>query len=158
VTDPSRSGPAVRYPPPLLFVLGIVVGWLLDGTLPLPLASPGTRWARLVGWLLVALGAGLAAWALTTFRRARTTFIPNRPASMLVTHGPYRLSRNPMYLALCLLCAGAAFLVNTAWILLLLPVVIAVLQRTVIRPEERYLDTTFVSAYDRYRRSVRRWL
>lgn len=158
MADPSRSSPSVHYPPPLLFVLGIAAGWLLDRAWPLPLTQPAARWLALAGWLLVVLGTGFAAWALGTFLRARTTFIPNRPASTLVTHGPYRLSRNPMYLGLSLLYVGAALLVNTVWILLLLPVLIAILHVTVIRPEEHYLEIAFGHVYDQYRRRVRRWL
>jgi protein-S-isoprenylcysteine O-methyltransferase Ste14 len=161
MTNKPPSGPNVRYPPPFLFVLGIVAGWLLCRVFPLPLTGPAARLAgalALVGWLLVALGAGLSVWALATFGGARTAISPNRPASNLVTRGPYRLSRNPMYLGLSLLYLGVTLLVNSLWILLLLPVVIAILHLTVIRREERYLGATFGTAYDEYRRRVRRWL
>jgi protein-S-isoprenylcysteine O-methyltransferase Ste14 len=84
--------------------------------------------------------------------------IPNRPASTLVTHGPFRLSRNPMYLGLSLVYLGVTLLVNSVWPLLLLPLVIAILQPTVIRLEERYLGARFGTAYDEYCRRVRRWL
>jgi protein-S-isoprenylcysteine O-methyltransferase Ste14 len=100
----------------------------------------------------------LAVWALATFRAAGTAISPNRPASTLVTHGPFRLSRNPMYLALSLLYLGVMLLVNSVWTLLLLPFVIAVLHLTVIRHEERYLAATFGIGYDAYRRRVRRSL
>jgi protein-S-isoprenylcysteine O-methyltransferase Ste14 len=159
MTNKPPSGPNVRYPPPFVFVLGIVAGWLLYRVFPLPLTGPAARSAgTLVGWLLVALGAGLSVWALATFRGARTAISPNRPASNLVTLGPYRLSRNPMYLGLSLLYLGVTLLVNSLWILLLLPVVIAILHLTVIRREERYLAATFGITYDEYRRQVRRWL
>jgi protein-S-isoprenylcysteine O-methyltransferase Ste14 len=159
MTSPPPSGPDVRYPPPLLFVLGMVAGWLLDRAVPLPLVGPAARsGGALVGWLLVALGAALAVWALATFRAAGTAIRPNRPASTLVTHGPFRLSRNPIYLALSLLYLGVMLLVNSVWTLLLLPFVIAILHLTVIRQEERYLAATFGIRYDEYRRRVRRWL
>lgn len=159
MTNPPPPGPGVRYPPPLLFVLGIVAGWLLYRAFPLPLIGRPARSAgALAGWLLVALGAGLSVWAVATFRGARTTISPNRPASTLVTHGPFRLSRNPMYLGLSLLYLGVMLLVNSVWTLLFLPIVIAILHLTVIRQEERYLAATFGIAYDEYRRRVRRWL
>jgi protein-S-isoprenylcysteine O-methyltransferase Ste14 len=116
------------------------------------------RPAPVAGWLLVVLGAALAVWALAKFRAAGTTISPSRPASTLVTHGPFRLSRNPMYLGLSLLYLGVMLLVNSAWPLLLLPFVIAILHLTVIRKEERYLSATFGIGYDEYRRRVRRWL
>jgi protein-S-isoprenylcysteine O-methyltransferase Ste14 len=159
MTSPAPSGPAVRYPPPVLFVLGIVAGWLLDRAVPLPLIGPAARSAGTrLGWLLVALGVALAVWALATFRTAGTAIRPNRPASTLVTHGPFRLSRNPMYVALSLLYLGVVLLLNSVWTLLLLPFVIALLHLTVIRQEERYLAATFGIGYDEYRRRVRRWL
>jgi protein-S-isoprenylcysteine O-methyltransferase Ste14 len=159
MTSLAPSGPDVRYPPPLLFVLGMVAGWLLDRAVPLPLIGPAAcSGGAFIGWLLVALGAALAVWALATFRTAGTAISPNRPASTLITHGPFRLSRNPMYLALSLLYLGVMLLVNSVWTLLLLPVVIAVLHLTVIRQEERYLAATFGTGYDEYRRRVRRWL
>jgi protein-S-isoprenylcysteine O-methyltransferase Ste14 len=157
--NPPPSGPGVRYPPPLLFVLGIVAGWLLYRAFPLPLIGPAARSAgALVGWLLVALGTSLAVWALATLLGARTAIRPNRPASTLVTHGPFQHSRNPMYLGLSLLYLGVTLLVNSAWTLLFFPLVIAILHLTVIRQEERYLSAAFGIAYDDYRRRVRRCL
>jgi protein-S-isoprenylcysteine O-methyltransferase Ste14 len=159
MTSAAPPGPGVRYPPPLLFVLGIVAGWLLDHAVPLPLIGPAARSAgALVGWLLLALGVALAVWALATFRAAGTAISPNWPTSALVTHGPFRHSRNPMYLALSLLYLGVMLLVNSVWTLLLLPFVIATLHLTVIRREERYLAAIFGISYDEYRRRVRRWL
>jgi len=156
---PPLSGPDVRYPPPLAFVVGIGAGWLLYLAFPLPLIGPTAHpAAELVGWLLVALGSGLSLWGLVTFRGAGTTIFPSQPASALVTHGPFRLSRNPMYVGLSFVYLGVMLLVNSAWTGLFFPVVIAVLYLTVVRPEERYLAATFGVAYDEYRRRVRRWL
>jgi protein-S-isoprenylcysteine O-methyltransferase Ste14 len=95
---------------------------------------------------------------MITFKRARTAIIPNRSASAIVTTGPYRFTRNPMYAGLTLAYVGGALLIGTAWTLLLLPVVIAVLYRRVIRREEAYLDAAFPDVYAAYRGRVRRWL
>ena len=155
----SPSGPGVHYPPPLLFALGLAGGWLLDRAVALPLAPPAARpIVALAGWLLLAGGVALSAWAVATFRGARTSIIPNRPASRLVVHGPFRFSRNPMYAGLTLLYLGAVCLLDSLWPLLLLPAVIALLHLTVIRLEERYLGAAFGAAYDAYRRRVRRWV
>jgi protein-S-isoprenylcysteine O-methyltransferase Ste14 len=159
MSHPLDSGPDVRYPPPLLFVLGLVAGWLLDHAFPLPIAGPAARPAtEPVGWLLVALGSSVSGWGLATFRNAGTPIRPDRPVSVLVTHGPFRLSRNPIYLGLSLVYLGVTVLVDSGWPLLFLPIVIAILHLTVIRLEERYLAATFGIAYDEYRRRVRRWL
>lgn len=157
--ESSSSGPDVRYPPPVVFVLGIVAGWFLCRAFPLPLVGPTARSAAaLAGWLLVALGTGLSVWGLATLRGAGTPIRPNKPVSTLVTNGPFRLSRNPMYLGLSLVYLGVMLLMNSVWTGLFLPLVIAILYLTVIRPEERYLAATFGIAYDEYRRRVRRWL
>jgi len=84
--------------------------------------------------------------------------IPNRPATRLVTWGPYRLSRNPMYLALSILYLGVSILVNTSWPVFFLPVALASLYLLVIRREERYLSAAFGREYELYRSTVRRWL
>lgn len=155
----GRARPEVRYPPPLLFVLGIVAGSLLHHAFPQPIIGPaGRSAAALAGWLVVALGTGLSVWGLATFRRAGTPIRPSSPASTLVTHGPFRLSRNPMYVGLTLVYLGVTLLMNSVWTALFLPLVIAVLHLTVIRHEERYLAATFGHEYDDYRRRVRRWL
>ena len=159
MSHPPGSGPDVRYPPPLLFLLGLAAGWWLDHALPLPIVGPATRPAtEPIGWLLVVLGTVLSGWGLATFRNAGTAIRPDRPASVLVTHGPFRLSRNPMYAGLSLVYLGVTVLVDSAWPLLFLPPVITILQLTVVRHEERYLVVTFGLAYEEYRRRVRRWL
>jgi protein-S-isoprenylcysteine O-methyltransferase Ste14 len=155
----DARGPDAPYPPPVLFVLGLTAGWALDRAFPLPLTGPDGRLAaELAGGLLVALGLAVSAWGFATFRAARTAVSPNRPASTLVTHGPFRLSRNPMYLGLTVMCVGVALLRNSSWTVLLLPLVIALLHWTVIVREERHLAATFGAAYETYRRRVRRWL
>jgi protein-S-isoprenylcysteine O-methyltransferase Ste14 len=113
---------------------------------------------RALGWVVIAGGLVLALSAVATFRRARTSMIPNRPATVLVTSGPYRFSRNPMYVSLILLYTGAALLANTWWPLALLPLVLLALYRSVIVREERYLAEAFAETYAQYRSRVRRWL
>jgi protein-S-isoprenylcysteine O-methyltransferase Ste14 len=148
----------VRFPPPLVYLVGLVAGWLLHRWRPLPMTQ-GASQGRVIGaavclllWLAFAIGA------FGTFRRARTTFIPNRPASALVTAGPYRLTRNPMYVSLVALYVGVTLLLNSWWPLVLLPLVVLVIDRAVIAREERYLTDAFPVDYPAYRARVRRWL
>lgn len=96
------------------------------------------------------------AWAL---RRAGTTISVDRPTTAIVASGPYRYSRNPLYVALTLLYLGlGAAALNTLWALVLLPPLLVVIQRGVIEREERYLERKFGEEYRRYKRRVRRWL
>lgn len=151
--------PGVRIPPPLWFVLGLLGGWALGRAWPAPLvAAERTGVLVVVGIALVGLGVALGAWAVLTFRRARTHIFPHFPASTIVEAGPYRITRNPMYLAMTLGYLGGTLVMNSAWPLALLPVVLAVLTVAVIRREERYLVSAFGEDYEGYRQRVRRWL
>lgn len=154
---PMKS-PGVRFPPPLLHVMGLATGWILDRrvrALPL-IGDPGV--VANLGLLLVALGVALTAWGMLTFVAASTAIIPMRGASRLVDHGPYRFSRNPMYTGFTLIYLGAAAMMYSAWPLLALPIVLALLVRLVIAREERYLQNAFGADYSDYRARVRRWL
>jgi len=156
--DAPLSDPGIHYPPPLIFVAGIVLGWLVDRLRPLPITDGPSllRFALAlicgIAWLLL-FGA---AWRV--FRHERTTLIPNRPATALATSGIYSRTRNPMYISLAILYIAVTLVLDSWWPLLLLPAVLAIIDRVVILREERYLTQKFPHLYDEYRRRVRRWL
>jgi protein-S-isoprenylcysteine O-methyltransferase Ste14 len=100
----------------------------------------------------------LAIWAIATFRRIGTTPNPAGGSTALALEGPYRFSRNPMYLSLLLLMAGIGLAANTPWPLLTLPIVVFVLRRGVIEYEERYLTAKFGEPYRAFMARVRRWI
>ena len=93
-----------------------------------------------------------------TQKRAGTDPFPYHPSTRIVTHGPYRFSRNPMYFGFALLTLGLAILVDSAWMLLALPIGLVLIDRFAITCEERYLERKFGEEYLNYKRSVRRWL
>jgi len=153
------SNAGVYFPPPLLFVIGFLVGWMLDRYwYPLPLTGFGGSAIAILGWILLALGVILAASGVVTFRRAKTAINPHGSASQLVTHGPYRFTRNPMYTGLTLQYLGGAALLDSWWPIIVLPIVLFVLVRTVISREETYLNDAFGADYGAYTTRVRRWL
>ena len=115
-------------------------------------------WGGVVGAALIAVGVAIMPPVLLRFRRAGTAFNPHKPASALITDGPYRFSRNPAYIALTLWYLGAAFLLNNGWVLLLVVPVLLVMDRRVIPAEERHLQAKFGEQYLRYKSHVRRWL
>lgn len=155
----ARKSPGVHYPPPILYVIGFGIGWLLHRSWPLALFSNGrSKSAVLSGWLLIGLALVILAVALITFLRHRRGIYPNQPATGIVRSGLYRFSRNPMYVALAILYVGIVLLTNLLWPLLLLPLVLLVLQKTVIAREERYLKEAFGKSYEQYCRQVRRWI
>src|SRR2546426_8886367 len=98
---PNGDTPGIAFPPPLVFVLGFAVGYALQRLFPITLVPAAGRgvWQGL-GWGLVALGAALMGSAVVTFRRAGTTPNPFKPTTAFVTRGPYRFTRNPMYVGL----------------------------------------------------------
>jgi protein-S-isoprenylcysteine O-methyltransferase Ste14 len=111
-----------------------------------------------LGWILVASGLTLATTALILFFRRRTTVRPDRPATALVTSGPYKFTRNPMYVSQVLMYAGLAIMWQSVWALLLLPFVVVYIDRQVIRREESHLERRFGTEYREYRARTRRWL
>ena len=154
--DPAQTGPGVRIPPPVVFLAGLGLGFLLQRGSPVPLLPWGFL-SRPLGALLALASAGLALWAFATFRRAHTTVRPDRPASALLTRGPFRLTRNPLYLSLALLHGGLALWTNALWPALMLLPVLLVIRVHVIAREERHLLARFGGDYEAYCRTVRRW-
>jgi protein-S-isoprenylcysteine O-methyltransferase Ste14 len=153
------SNPGVPFPPPFLFIIGFLAGWVLDRYWhALPLSRFAGSALEPFGLAAVALGVVLAGWGVMTFRRAKTAIIPHHSASQLVTLGPYRFTRNPMYTGLTIAYLGGAALVDSAWPVIVLPAVILILVQTVISREEMYLRDAFGAEYTGYAASVRRWL
>lgn len=142
-------------PPPLIYLVPLALGLLLHRRYPFEL--PGRRVTMVVG-LVCILAAAIVLPALLAFLRAATRPEPWRPATALVTEGPYRFSRNPMYLGFTLLYLGIALLFGSLWPLLFLPLVLSVMHFGVIVREEAYLERRFGDAYREYRRRVNRWL
>ena len=156
MTSPSHK-PATRVLPPAPYAAALLGGWWLDrNLLALPL-DWGTA-TRPLGWLLVGVGLALFIWTLVTFWRHRTTVNPYKAASSLCTGGPFRFSRNPIYVGDWFIFTGVSLLLATAWPLLCAPLIWAMLRYGVIRHEEAHLRARFGDAYREYQTRVRRWL
>jgi protein-S-isoprenylcysteine O-methyltransferase Ste14 len=142
-----------------LFLLSYAAGEALHRVVPLPLARlPGIHGMEWLAALLLLAGLILVLISVMFFLGARTTPIPYRRPATLVMWGPYRLSRNPMYVGVTLIYLGIAALRGVLWPVLLLPIVLIVLDRFVIPQEESILRANFGAAYERYCARVRRWL
>jgi len=155
----ERDTAGVVCPPPLVYLAGLVLGlgadWLF-ALPPLPEASgPGGLW---LGAAFGASGLGLIFWAGGRFFSAGTPLPPHRPTTALVTEGPYRRSRNPIYLGMVLIYLGVICATASPGALVLLPAVLLVMEFGVIRREERYLERKFGAPYLDYKARVRRWL
>ena len=149
----------LRIPVPWVFVLTYLIGVVLEATVPIQtrhLVDANTM--LLVGAFVFAIGAIIAGWGLITFRRARTTTIPGRTSAQLVTWGPYRFTRNPMYVGLTIAYIGETFILHQLWPMIVLPLVLAYVNWVVIPLEQRKLGEAFGEEYVRYQTRVRRWL
>lgn len=155
-TQPAPDRANVVGLPPLYFIAALLIGLMLERQWPLYQFPDFVR--QLVSWPLLALSLVLAISAFYQMTRAGTAIDPRKPSTALVTSGPYRFSRNPMYLSLALLVTGVAFYRSSLWALLLLIPAVLLLERLVIRREERYLEDKFGERYREYRSRVRRWL
>ena len=152
----QHQGPGLPVPPPVLYLAALLVGIGLNYLWPIA-PTPGP-WGIIAGVLLIVLGTAIMPPTLARFYRAGTPFDPHKPASALITDGPYRYSRNPAYVALTLWYLGLGFLLNNGWALLLVLPPLFVMDRWAIRREEQHLEAKFGEEYQRYKSTVRRWL
>jgi protein-S-isoprenylcysteine O-methyltransferase Ste14 len=148
----------LRIPPPFLFAASLAISVLLQSELGLGPATPLSPPWRVVAILLLAVAILLALWAIGLFARHRTTIIPHGVSSTLVIQGPYRLTRNPMYLSLSLAYLALALLLQCWMALLLLTLPLWLLSRLVVPMEEAQMREHFGDAFDAYCHRVRRWL
>lgn len=156
MSDSQHETAGVIAPPPLLFVGGLALGQLVHKAVPRGFVPQ--RWRVPLGVALVGGGGALAGWAFTTMRRAHTSPEPWRPTTAIVMHGPFRYTRNPIYVAFTLIYVGLAAWRNSLATLLLLPAVLTVLRRGVIEREEAYLERRFGDEYMQYKARARRWV
>ena len=147
---------AFRLWPPVAVGLPLLGGWLV--TLiwgdPVELGA----WRVPLGWVLVLLFAGWNGWSLWLFARHRTGLLPGQQTLALIEQGPYRLSRNPLYVGMLALYVAVALLAPTFWGLVLFPAAVLLVRWGAITPEELFLHERFGAPYDDYTRRVRRWL
>ena len=152
----GSDNPGVIAPPPLIYAVALVCGILANRSYPVALLPRALN--RGLGLLLVGGGLVTGATAIYTIRNAGSNENPYKPATAVVAGGPYRYTRNPMYVGFTLIYAGISAMANALPPLLLLPAVFAVMRRGVIEREERYLEGKFGEEYLRYKGRVRRWI
>ena len=151
-----QDNPGVRVPPPALYALALLGGYVINRWWPLPVGDG--VWPHALAWALVVLWLLVTVISIGNFRRWRTSIVPVRPATALVISGPYRFTRNPMYVGLTALTVALSLFLDTWWAMVLLMPVLLVVRVFVIAPEERYLQRRFGADYVAYTQRVRRWL
>lgn len=142
--------------PPLLLLLGIAAGSLLGTFMPLTFRMPSTL--QLAGFLLLAVGIGFDFSAIITMWRARTNILPHKAAGQLITGGPFRLSRNPIYVGNTITLAAMGFAFSNLWYTAAAAIMAILLDRLAIRREEAHLAHRFGQAWRDYAAKTPRWL
>ena len=157
MTEVSQpDAPGVIAKPPFIYLGFLVLGLGLDWLWPYPLLPEMLRY--ILGGALIGLGLALMLASIRRFRAAGTNFDTQKPATAILTEGPYQISRNPIYIGLTAVYAGIGIAADAPWVWLLLLPTLAVMHYGVILREERYLEGKFGREYLDYKSSVRRWL
>jgi len=159
MSDDAREtpdNPGVIAPPPLIYAGALAIGLLANRLYPIAFLPRGL--SRVLGWPLIVGGPVVGSLGLREMKRADTNVDPREPTTAIVTGGPYRFTRNPLYLSMTLIYAGITALANALPAALLLPVVLHIMRRGVIEREERYLARKFGDEYLDYKARVRRWI
>lgn len=148
--------PDVHFPPPVLFAVLIVIGWGLQKLIALPsFTVPFHTW---LGGEFIVGGLAIIVWSATEFKRHKTTILPHKASSAIISGGPFKYSRNPIYFAFSMIQLGAAILLTNLWILLLLIPALLIMSKFVIEREEAFLTQKFGQSYIDYKNQVRRWI
>lgn len=160
MTAPESDAPPARVPwPPILILCALLAGraldWFTGGAFAGLVSFPG---APFLGGVIVALALMNDLWCAATFARLETTILPHRAATRLATSGPFRFSRNPIYVSHVAVVLGLGLLLSSPFSVLLTPPLAFALQKLSIEPEERHLGAKFGADYRAYVARTRRWL
>jgi len=156
MSDDQSNAAGMTVPPPLAYGGVLAVGLLIGRAIPRPFLPK--RIARIFGLVLVAAGLGLGFPTFILMRRAGTGIAPSDPSTTIVDGGPFRISRNPIYVSFTLLYLGITSLANSFWALALLPIPLVLIRKQVVEREEPYLERKFGEDYLRYKDRVGRWI
>ncbi len=151
-----HDNPGVIAPPPFIFLSALGLGLILSLAFPVNFLTLVPR--VILGVLLAVLAATGLVYAFRTMQRANTPLDPRETPRTIVTAGPYRFSRNPIYLSMAVFVLGIGLLADALWVLPLLLVALLVIHFGVVAREERYLERKFGAAYLQYKSSVHRWI
>ena len=157
-TNSVERGAHVRFPPPLVFLGGILLGVACEYVvMPAPVPV-GRAFSAIGGLFLLLAGLGFIASARIHFKRTGQSPVPWKPSPSLIVQGPYRYTRNPMYLGVTLVELGLGLAVNNLWISFFAVPALLTVHVIAVLPEERYLSQKFGESYTRYLAQVRRYL
>jgi len=155
----QKDGVNVVVKPPILFLAFIVLGIALRFMVKLTIFSESrVGYGYFAGGLLILSGVSLIIWAAKTFRKLGETPHHGKLIHKIIASGPFKFTRNPMYLSMASIYIGLSLIINTYWLLLFLPIMLIILRYDVILREEKYLEKKFKEEYVSYKSRVRRWI
>jgi len=155
-SDASRDKPGVIAPPPIIYLAGLALAFVVDWFWPIALLPAVTQY--IVGIPMIAIGFTVLVLVFRRFRQAGTNIEPYKPTTALVTDGFFRYTRNPVYVGMTGVAVGIGILADNIWVLPMLVPTLLVMRYGVIAREERYLEGKFGDEYRRYKATVRRWV
>jgi protein-S-isoprenylcysteine O-methyltransferase Ste14 len=144
--------------PPLIYLEFLIIGLAMNLYYPLSLSSSETAVIMILGLGVIACGLAVGAWALSAMWRAEVSPLPWKQPARLVVDGPFRFSRNPVYVSLAIMYLGLSVALNTLWPPAFLVFAIIIVDRGIILQEERFLEKKFGEEYLSYKVRVRRWI
>lgn len=145
----------VIAPPPLIFLAALIIALGLEWVAR---ADPSLgRLGLDAGIVLIVVSIAIALWARRQFVKGGTSLRPEVPSNAILTTGPFRFTRNPLYLTLAMLQVGIGLVAGLAWVVIMVVPAVLVIRFGVIAREERYLERKFGEEYMRYKNRVRRW-
>ena len=156
IAENDKKGAAVKIPPPLVFLIVLLATYGMHYFWPIGIGSVSVF--KYIGMAVVVLGIVIIIIASISFKQTETNIEPWKPTTKIITAGIYGYSRNPIYLALCLVQMGMGIFLNSLWVLIGVIITAILLYHIAIIKEELYLETKFGEEYVQYRIKVRRWL
>lgn len=144
--------------PPIITLAAVIIGWIAQKFEYLDWIADISAVFWPIGLLMVIVALAIVAWAFFTFKGIHTTIMPNKAASHLATKGPFRFSRNPIYVADIIIISGIGLATGNPWMLITAAAAIFVIEEMAIKREEIHLKAKFGQDWNEYARKVRRWV
>ncbi len=154
--EQDKFGPNVKFPPPMVFLTAMALGYFMDASSPL--VETNSYLLTMIGFTGIVVCVGVLTYGLYSFYKAKTHIEPWQPSSHLITSGLYQYSRNPLYLAFFVFTICLGLVLSNYWMVLLAFPAIYFVQIKIVLKEEAYLERKFMDKYITYKRQVRRWL
>ncbi|MFI5391120.1 MAG: methyltransferase family protein [Bacteriovoracales bacterium] len=152
----NPDSPKIIFPPPLIFLIFVLIGYFINGYYPLPLFQNPIK--LILTLIFFFTGLFLGAYSFWLFKKNKTDPLPWMPTTKIIITGPYKYSRNPMYLSIVLIGFSISIFLSNGWIFLMMFPFLTVIDLYVVKREEKYLIKKFGQEYLDYQKKVRRWI